>query len=65
MAKKKVVQPTEKEQGIIQNRLKGKYRQMYESVPSDMRYLSGIPPELRKNLEKMVTKRLKKVYGGK
>ena len=67
MAKKKVVQPTIKEKGVIQNRLKGKYPQMYEvaATQAEKNSMAGLSPGDRKELEKMIGKKLKKLYGGK
>ena len=61
--KKKTVKPTEKELSKITTRLMAKYPQMYEDVQSDVNYLAGLPPELRKDvLKKTSGKRLKRRY---
>ena len=66
MAKKKVVKSTTKEYQTIEGRLKKKYPQMYESAVTEReeRVLKRATPEDRKMLEKMVGRRLKKIYGG-
>lgn len=60
MAKK----PSEKDIAKQQARLRVKYPQMYKDVEADVSYLANLPPGLRKDLEVMVTKKLKKIYGG-
>ena len=62
--KKKVVKPTLEEKKIIEARLKRKYPQMYEltTTAREKKVLRGVSPSDRKALEKMVGKKLKKIY---
>lgn len=62
MARKKIVKPTAKEQKIIDARLKRMYPQMYEMHTADVRKLKGLSAADRKALERMVGKKLKKIY---
>jgi len=55
---KKIVKPTAKEQKIITARLKRMYPQMYEPKAT----FKGLSPGDRKELERVVGKKLKKVY---
>ena len=66
--KKKIVKPTSAEQRIITGRLKRKYPQMYEPAisPGTKKQLGTVRGAAdRKALERMVAKKLKKIYGGK
>lgn len=62
--KKKVVKPTAKEQQIITGRLQKKYPQMYEPMitRAERKVFSRAAPAERKELERMVGKRLKRKY---
>jgi len=62
--KKKTVKPTEKELSKITARLMAKYPQMYESATTEAESekLAGLSPGDRKELERMVGKRLKRRY---
>jgi hypothetical protein len=62
--KKKVVKPTAKEQKTITARLQRQYPQMYEPAVSraEKRVFSKAAPSERKELERMVGKRLKRKY---
>jgi len=63
---RKVVKPTHKEKEIIRGRLQRKYPQMYESAmtAAERSRLKGLSPGDRKEMERMVGKKLKKLYGG-
>ena len=63
----RVVKPTVREKEIISRRLKRKYPQMYESAITarEKSRLKGLSPGDRKEMERMVGKKLKKIYGGK
>lgn len=68
MAEKKVVKPTRKEKERIERRLKKLYPQMYETVAppgtkTKLKQAQGA--DRRILLERMVAKKLKKIYGGK
>jgi len=67
MARKKIVKPTAREQRIITGRLQRKYPQMYETTMTsrEKKVISRASKSDRKALEKMVGKRLKKIYRGK
>ena len=62
--RKKVVKPTAKEQKRITVRLQRKYPQMYESAigKAEQKVFSRAASADRKELEKMVGKRLKRKY---
>jgi len=61
--KKNKKEPSEKDIAKQQAELRRKYPQMYEDVQSDVNYLAGLPPELRKDvLKKTGGKRLKRRY---
>ncbi|MCK4820550.1 hypothetical protein KA005_32595 [bacterium] len=64
---RKIVKPTHREKGIIRGRLQRKYPQMYESAITsrERSRLKGLSPGDRKEMERMVGKKLKKLYGGK
>jgi|GEM_PF-4568598 len=64
MARKKIVRPTLREKEKIVARLKRKYPQMYESAMTarERKQLRGLSASDRKALEKMVGKKLKKIY---
>lgn len=63
----RIVKPTARERKIITGRLKKKYPQMYESAMTsrERSRLKGLSPGDRKEMERMVGKKLKKLYGGK
>ena len=63
----KPVKPTAAEQKKITARLKKKYPQMYETrmTKREKKVISRASPADRKELERMVGKKLKKLYGGK
>ena len=67
LRRKKVVKPTAKEQKRITTRLQRKYPQMYEPAvgKAEQRIFSRAAPTERKELERMVGKRLKRKYKGK
>ena len=62
--KKKVVKPTVKEQKRVTSRLQKKYPQMYEPMlaRAEKKVFSRAAPTERKELERMVGKRLKRKY---
>lgn len=67
MARKKVVKPTAKQKRTITARLQRKYPQMYELklTRAEKKIFSRASKADRAALEKMVGKKLKKIYGGK
>jgi len=67
MARKKVVKPTPKEKKRITARLQKKYPQMYETKLSkrEKKQFARASKADRAELEKMIGKKLKKLYGGK
>ena len=67
MARKKVVKPTLKQKRTITTRLQRKYPQMYEPMltRAERKVISRASKADRAALEKMVGKKLKKIYGGK
>ena len=67
MARRKIVKPTAAEQKIITRRLQKKYPQMYETrmTKREKKVISRASKSDRAALEKMVGKKLKKLYGGK
>ena len=67
MARRKIVKPTAAEQKKITKRLQRKYPQMYEPMltRAEKKVISRAAPTERKALERMVGKKLKKLYGGK
>jgi hypothetical protein len=67
MARKKIVEPIAAEQKKITARLKKKYPQMYEPMltRAEKKVISRAAKADRLALEKMVGKKLKKMYGGK
>lgn len=62
--KKKTAKPTAKESEEINRRLLKKYPQMYETATSEAQQskLAGLSPGDRKELERMIGKRLKRKY---
>lgn len=62
--RRKPVKPTTKEQKTITGRLQRKYPQMYETTASirEKRLLSGVSKSDRAALERMIGKKLKKIY---
>ena len=67
MARKKIVRPTSAEQKKITKRLQKKYPQMYEPMltRAEKKVIGRASKADRAALEKMVGKKLKKIYGGK
>ena len=67
MARRKIVKPTVAEQKKITARLKKKYPQMYEPMltRAEKKVISRASKSDRAELERMVGKKLKKLYGGK
>ena len=67
MARRKIVKPTVTEQKKITARLKKKYPQMYEPMltRAEKKVIGRASKADRKELDRMVGKKLKKLYGGK
>ncbi|MCK4828324.1 hypothetical protein KA005_72010 [bacterium] len=67
MARKKIVRPTPAEQRKITARLKHKYPQMYETTMTkyEKAAIKDLVAADRKALERMVGKKLKKLYRSK
>jgi len=67
MARKKIVKPTSAEQRKITARLQRKYPQMYETrmTKREKKVISRASKSDRAALEKMIGKKLKKLYRGK
>ena len=67
MAHRKVVKPTSAEQKRITKRLQRKYPQMYEPMltRAEKKIIGRAGKTERKVLERMVGKKLKKLYGSK
>ena len=67
MTRRKIVKPTSAEQKRITKRLQKKYPQMYEPMltRAEKKIFSRAAHTERKELERMVGKKLKKLYGGK
>ena len=67
MARKKTVKPTLKEAKRIKARLQRQYPQMFESAMGAVqkKVISRAAPTDQKKLERMVGKKLKKIYKGK
>ena len=66
MARRKIVKPTAAEQKKITKRLQRKYPQMYETrlTKREKKVISRASKSDRAALERMVGKKLKKLYGG-
>ena len=67
MAKKKTIKPTLAEAKRIKARLERQYPQMFESAVGtrERKVISRAAPADRAKLERMVGKKLKKIYKGK
>jgi Leu/Phe-tRNA-protein transferase len=67
MARRKIVKPTPVEQKKITKQLQRKYPQMYEPMltRAEKKVISRAAKSERKELERMVGKRLKKIYRSK